>query len=328
MKNYFFTRNLLSVQVSYAISNTIDGDSAFIVESLDEEYFRTVASNYPGYFSVSKMEPVLVPKRSKILSVILFLVRMLNFFIRNRTKNSRVFVTYPLHLSQSVYLKIFRILGAEVHFFEEGSCFYKDNSDLEDERYLYSTRVKSLLIQCLNLDAGYRAVPDVWHSVLNVNGDRNSLSVKLNYEEFDASEIRRLFLSRPLQEDFGIGFDIYINAIKMFAEQTSNVDGPLYIKFHPRESKEFRDKVLRELSGCCVVKTLESKSAAENVVYSMKKQSVIGGFETATLVYANAINDKVRTISMLRHVKEHDCSGILSEYYDDYSSKYDWIEFL
>lgn len=328
MKNYFFTRNLLSVQVSCAISNLIDGDSEFIIESLDDEYFRTMLSNYPSYYSVSKMEPVLVPKRSKVLSVVLFLVSMLSFVIRHRIKNSRVFVTYPLHLSQSLYLKIFRLFGAEVHFFEEGSCFYKSNSQLEDDRYLHSTRFKKLLIQGLKLDAGYRATPDVWHSVLNVNSNGNSVSVRLNYDDMDASEIRRLFLSRPLQEDFGIGFDVYINAIKKFAEHTSNIDSPLYIKFHPREPQRFRDKVLEELSGCCTVRPLDTKSAAENVVFNMKKQSIVGGFETATLVYANAINDTVRIISMLRHVKEHDRSGILSEYYDDYSSRYDWIEFL
>lgn len=328
MKNYFFSRNLLSSQVSCAISENMNGDSVYLIESPDDKYFQNISSVYPEGCTVLEFHPVLIPRMSKFCSFFLFFVNLLKFSLKYELRYSRVFVTYPVHLPQSLYLKIFRFFGAEVHFFEEGSCFYKFNSALEEKRFINSTKIKSLLIRVLDLDAGYRAVPDVWHSILDLYRERNATKVNLTYEKIDVSNIRRLFLSRPLGEDFGVEFDIYVSAIRKFAKETKDFGGPLYIKFHPRESHEHRLRVLNELSNCGIVESLDISMAAENLVYNMTGRSVIGGFETATLVYSNAINDSVRIISMLRHVKDYDLSGVLSEYYDDYSSKYNWIEFL
>lgn len=243
------------------------------------------------------------------------------FFLINSI--TRIYVTYPLHFRASFYVNLAKKLGVKVYYFEEGTCFYRASTSNEYDINTIKGGVKSVLAKLWGLEEGYKVTkPDGYYALL-----RNSYGAQQlrHISSSTGGGIEFLYLSRPLELDYtDITIDDQVNSL-VYLLKTLPGEAKLFIKFHPRDSKEKKEIVMNSV-GNRAEELLDSR-AAESIVEGMDGGAVYA-FETATLAYTNMLSEGVKAYSLLPLLMNKDKTGMLSSYYEDYSREYPWIEFI
>lgn len=325
--NVFIVRNLFAVKAAESIEREFfyNEKSEYIVDAFDEKYYMLLVN--------SRESKGLIKPIKKIKKGLFELFTKVNYFskykaeILSDTSITRLFVTYPLHLEQSIYVMIAKQKGIQVNFFEEGTCFYKINNAVKYNRYTFKYILKILARKLLGLEFAYNAKPDKWYSVLPCEY-RGAINYGLKYRNISLPKIKAIFLSRPLTSDFLVPLTIHIQAIKKFVSTLDKKISVLHIKFHPRESAADKSVIIFEVGQVIKVEVLDVEVSAETIVFNLLCGTILCGFETATLVYAKGINGDIAINSVLPLVMNHDKSGVLNEFHEEYRRKYKYINFI
>ncbi|EKF9089409.1 hypothetical protein ABK032_003465 [Vibrio cholerae] len=327
MKEVFVIRNLLSLKAAASIVDKNKLPHTFVSIGLSDENNKTISSNicaesefitFSGLYSSSGY--------FNFIKTLIKLKREIADFIRNEGVQ-RIYLTNPIHLDASIFYFTARKFGVEVAFYEEGICFYRFNESLQYKKNTIKGYFKRLIFRILNISQGYGLKPDIWYASLPFPLKHNKF--KLIFNRIDKAEhIENLFLSRPVSEDFlGVEIDDEVAAIKLFYEHVVGKD-VLFIKFHPRESRVKRKEIIEKLrEEDVLVKVLNLDCSSEDILFSMKKGN-IGGYETTTLVYADAINKNVKVYSVGNVISKKDKTGTISSFINFYKKNFNHIEYL
>ncbi|MGI2808290.1 polysialyltransferase family glycosyltransferase [Vibrio vulnificus] len=327
MKEVFVIRNLFSLKAAVSIVEQNKLPHTFVSVGLSDENNKTISANIPtqskfivfrglelssGYFGFIKR---LVKLKREVAD-----------FIRNEGVR-RIYLTNPIHLDTSIFYFAARNLGIEIAFYEEGICFYRLNESLQYKKRTIKGYLKRLLFRIFNISQGYGLKPDLWYASLPFSPKHNKFKLIFNKIE-KAKNIENLFLSRPASEDFsGVEIDDEVAAIKLFYEHVVGKD-VLFIKFHPRESSVKRKELMEKLRDEEIrVKVLNLDCSSEDILFSMKKGN-LAGYETTTLVYADAINKNVKVYSVGNVISKKDKTGTISGFIDFYKRNFNHIEYL
>nr|WP_306823632.1 polysialyltransferase family glycosyltransferase [Providencia rettgeri] len=324
------------MKTAYAITEQYKKNEKYIysIESDDDEYFSTIKNTVATNIPVIKTEPInwiferfnfLLKYRSlqssykKILS------------IYTKYQISEIFIHYPVHEKEALYMKAAKKLKIKINFYEEGSCFYTDRRGRKLDVYSrLKFFIRKSLLKCLNINYGYQLNADGWYSILPVKKQPNHL-IKISYKKIECPNLKYLFLSRPVFDDYpSISFDLYIQSIIKFIN-TIPKNETLFIKFHPRESLDNQRKTIDKLnsySSYIEVKKLDLNIAAEDIVYNMEKGSSVCAFDSSTLIYGNSINSNIKFHSVLNHIYMYDEMNELSNLYSLYTKKFSHIEYI
>lgn len=332
MTIFFLVRNVLSIKVAEAIVfSEFVGEKKFFYscEADDERYFNEMSSLIGKGGIVMKT----ITDKAMFNRKFIFLLPFYLIVSRSKIKKilllneiEKLFVTYPLHYKQSLYVSVARKLGIEICFFEEGTCFYRGDVSQQYKARTIFGYIKKILLKPLGLVQGYDVEPDKWYSILGLP-NIDYLPVNVKYSAIDVDYVDNLFLSRPLSSELpGISIQDHAEGILRFCKELPK-GGVLYIKFHPRESKDEVDYILSYLNGHYTTLQLKVNVSAEDVVFNFGSARICG-FETSTLVYANKINKEAKVYSVLPVVANMDSSGHLASYLSEYMDKYKHIKFL
>ena len=325
-KSIFITRNMLSVHIARNIVDQYGLDVAMLIKDLDYE---------------SKLEEQLFPELSSaaILAVpksIIWdskLYAALNFFsIRKKIKNqfkqlsiNKLFVTYPVHPTASIWIKIAKKMNVSICFYEEGTCYYRE---LDSQEYVvnsFRSWIKHNLLALYGLAEGYQIKPDEYFAVLPNIYNANHVDIKI--KAISLPRVKNLYLSRPLEDDYcDLDIPTQIEALALYCAKIDD-GGEVFIKFHPRESINKRKLLLAGNYSCKVIEIKEICSA-EEIVSGIELGGSVCGCETATLAYSNALNKEILVYSTLMVMSKLDSSGMLAGYFDEYRYKYPWIRYL
>ncbi|MBT9429735.1 alpha-2,8-polysialyltransferase family protein [Candidatus Symbiopectobacterium endolongispinus] len=246
------------------------------------------------------------------------------FYYNNQV--SDVFVHYPLHEKDSLYVKVARRAGITINFYEEGSCFYTNTRGrkrgvINQIKYW----VEHISLMCLGIRRGYHVKLDYWYSIFPLNNKNNKI-INIVYEGVDEPSVKYLFLLRPVTLDFpSITFKQQLDAMLVFVNRVPEHE-KLYIKFHPCESIEMRNQVIENLRDICnksiAIEPYEKEIAAEEIVSSMVEGGEVCGFGSSTPIYGFSINKKITYSSVLERVYKYDNINELSNLYFVYKKAF------
>jgi len=331
MCNLYLIRNLLSLKAALSIENQYEyNNSIYSIINYNSDVTSLIVDNiecdnvnikYTESLNLSNDIFGFIGNRKKVrqnkgkIKVIF-----------SEEKITSLFITYPIHFDAYLYYRVAKEMNIKVCFFEEGPCFYRKGSTNQYKAITILDKIKRKYFLSIGIDRGYDFFPDEWYSSIPI--DVEHYKVKLQYRKILLDDVRCLFLSRPVSEDCnGVSVDDEIKAITLFYQRCCN-ENFLYIKFHPRENENKRKNLLRLLNGNGIpCGELETNYSSEDVIYSLK-ESVIGGYDTTTLVYSNSINSLVKAYSVIASIKDLDTSGFLNECYNEYKHKYTHITMI
>ncbi|QSX28913.1 hypothetical protein JYB88_11655 [Shewanella cyperi] len=336
MSRFFLVRNFLSVKTATAIAEqySVEVPSVFSIEADSEEYFKKVSSSVSLSIPVLQTEPInWLFERFNYLrhykELFQSSVKIADLFKKYNV--TELFVNYPVHEKDALYVKVAKRLGIHVSFYEEGSCFYtggrgrKKNIISEIKFWMKHTSLWFIGIQ-----RGYGVSADNWYSLLPIE-KRPWHKVTISYDVRDYSGIKYLFLSRPVTLDFpSVSIELQIKSILKFVKKIPAGE-TLFIKFHPRETEDLKRIIISELDKLAVdviVKTFSDEIPAEDVVFNMPANGIVCGFDSSTLIYGYAINKNVTYCSVLSDLRKHDTMGELENLYHVYKKEFKHIKFI
>ena len=329
MTSLFLVRNLISIKAADAITDKKKDKKKYILPNLELSSIEIMKSNINDSISTENIIPLKLFGNNflfNFLSVIRYKIQVKSFYKKN--KITTLYVTNPLHYDSYIYYVVARNNNIKVFFFEEGTCFYRLN---ESEQYSAKTvlkKIKQTINNAIGLYQRYDKIPNGWYASLPFSQDAVKITLKYTYYN-ELKNIKKIFLSRPASEDFSsVNIDNEIEAIEMFNSYVIDEPGDLYIKFHPRELKEKRLKILSKLKASGInVFELDVKCSSEDVVYSMDK-GVVCGYETATLAYAKSINSNIKIYSVAEYIADKDRTNTIKGFIKFYKKKFPYIEFI
>ncbi|MUL05922.1 hypothetical protein GNP64_07825 [Aliivibrio fischeri] len=329
MTSLFLVRNLISIKAADAISDKEKDKKIYILPNIEPSSVEIMKSNINDSILTKEIIPLKLFGNNlllNLLSIIRYKRQVKSFFKENEI--TTLYATNPLHYDSYIYYLIAKSTNIKVFFYEEGTCFYRLN---DSEQYLAKSvlqKIKQNINNIIGLYQGYGKKPNGWYASLPFSENSVKIVLKYNYHD-ELKNIKKIFLSRPASEDFSsVKIDDEINAILKFNLYVINEPGDLYIKFHPRELREKRIKILSKLKALGInVIELEVKCSSEDVVYSMET-GVVCGYETATLAYAKSINSYVKIYSVAEHIAEKDRTNTIKGFIGFYKKKFPYIEFI
>lgn len=335
MSTFFLVRNLLSVKTAYAIYQQYKSteEITFSIEDEIVGYFDKIKSTVPLGIDI-------IPTKK-----INWLFERLNYLSNLKTlwqhekeisalyekkKVTDLFVHFPLHEKDAVYVKVARKMAITINFYEEGSCFYtgvrgRKKTVINEMKYW----IKHLSLKFFGINRGYRVEPDQWYSIFPVEKN-NSKLITISYTGTDDFPVKYLFLSRPVISDFpSISLEQQLSAMLVFINGIPDNE-VVYIKFHPRESPELRSKIIKKLRDTCkrqlTIKMYEKEIAAEEIVHSMIDGGEVCGFDSSTLIYGLVINEKLTYSSVLSRIHAYDDTNELTNLFNCYGEFFTHIK--
>lgn len=336
MSCLFLVRNFLSVKTACAIFEQYYPESCvyFSIESDDKTYFKKIANTVPESINVIKTLPIdwlfigiNYIKNIKDLRLAQISIKKILIGLNI----NELFINYPVHEKDALYIKVAKSLNIKVSFYEEGSCFYTGiRGRKKDAISQIKYWTKHLTLRFYGIKRGYKVSPDQWYSLLNIDKHPHR-KISIQYKKIENLNLKYLFLSRPLTEDYpSVSLEQHISAISRFADIIPKGEN-LFIKFHPRESEKKQLEILFKLNDLIkeikIVKFLGDVSA-EDVIYNLTAGSHVCGFDSSTLIYGSSINKSVTFSSVLNLVYQFDDSNELRNLYNFYRVKFRNINFL
>lgn len=335
MSSFFLVRNLLSVKTAYAIYQQykITEEVVFSIEDEVVGYFDKVKSTVPvGIDVISTKKINWLFERLNYLSNLQVLWRHekeISALYKNK-KVTELFVHFPLHEKDAVYVKVARKMAITINFYEEGSCFYtgmrgRKKGVINEVKYW----IKHISLKFIGIHRGYHVEPDQWYSILPVKKNNSNL-ITISYIGVNDFPVKYLFLSRPVTSDFpSISLEQQIRAMLVFINRVPDNE-VVYIKFHPREHSILRNKIIKKLRDACerqlTIEVYEKEVAAEEIVHSMVDGGEVCGFDSSTLIYGMVINKKLTYSSVLSRIHAYDDTNELRNLFDCYSKKFTHIK--
>ena len=329
MNHIFIIRNLLSLKASSSIKKEmLINNSLNLYLGEESDTFNIIKENIPQSEQIHSFRS-LIFKGSIVdfrRNVIEFRQRVRKYLLESKV--SEIYITNPIHLDTSVFFFEAKKLNIKVNFYEEGICFYKGRDSNQYKVKSLRSAIKFIIYRYLKIYQGYDKLPDAWFSSLPFYYESTRIKLEYNIVE-EAKEIRYLFLSRPASDDFpGVKVEDEVLAIKEFYIEAIKDSSPLYIKFHPRESKRKRKEIIYTLKADNLnVQELNCKESSEDVVFSMESGSV-AGYETTTLVYCQSINPKLKVYSVAECILKKDKSGTIADFISFYKKEFSHITYI
>ncbi|TAI84934.1 polysialyltransferase family glycosyltransferase [Pectobacterium versatile] len=337
MSSFFLVRNLLSVKTAYAIyqQHKVTKEVTFSIEDEVVGYFDKIKSTVPLGVDVIPTKNInwLFERLNYLsnLKVIWKHEKDISELYENK-KITDLFVHFPLHEKDALYVKVAKGMAITINFYEEGSCFYTGvrgrKKGITNEMKYW---IKHLSLKLIGINRGYHVEPDQWYSIFPVKKINNKI-INISYTGLDDFSIKYLFLSRPVISDFpSISLEQQLNAMLVFINRIPDSE-VVYIKFHPRESSELRNQIIKKLRDACkrrlAIEMYEKEVAAEEIVHSMTDGGEVCGFDSSTLIYGLAINKKLTYSSVLGRIHMYDDVNELSNLYYSYIKDFPHINFI
>lgn len=331
MNRMYLVRNLFSAQVAQSLSIQLkDEYSLFSIENPSSDYFSSIKksffihNNFEIIPTVSPLFIFNITKPYKSLLTINHKKKEIEKLLILK-KIDELFITYPIHPTSYLYLKIAKKLGIKICLYEEGICFHRADYSKESNLNTLKKIFKFFLLKLHGLKIGY----------INLNFDKytvldnkiNLLFPNMNYDfDFDL-----LLLTRPMSCDYDKiteeeEINIILRSIKIIKKKYCI--NKIGIKFHPREAEKKRRKILNALNCNHIdVIIVENIYSAESIVYKMKKGFLLG-YETNTLFFANKINPYIKSFTMLGLINKKIKDEKISVFINEIEKEYDYIKVL
>ena len=344
MSALFYVRNTFSLIAAESIIKKNNyKDNIMIVHDSNKDIFSIIKK----YYSKDKWKKIekssfyqIQFKKSKFYNNISKEIKQKKHQLKQLIKKNNVmnlFLIKPYFPEQNLYYEVCKeIDNIKIFDYEEGTNYYTD--DLIDDRdhilrkcivglrnlvlYFFNKEVYSVLKRKkkLRLDGKYNLL-----NCGDFSKNYNLILPKLSNDKF--SKIKNLYLSRPLSEDGWLSWEEEKMCLNHIIPYVS-LDDTLYVKFHPRDSREKRSLLKNFYNKRNIkIEILELDIPAEIIAYNLKNDVKIFGFETGTLIYASELLDK-DCYSLLKIAQKYDKKGRLQKFYNLYKSNFEKINYI
>ncbi|SHF22479.1 hypothetical protein SAMN02745164_02037 [Marinitoga hydrogenitolerans DSM 16785] len=263
------------------------------------------------------------------------LLKKYNYFkkILKKYNTSVIYLSNLDSLEEKMLYKISKEMKIKINIYEEGTNLYVTfiyNNNIIDKikskirNYLYQ-EYSFLTYQKNNFKANtlYSFFPEKYKFTNVINKEKINFDIKQSNDLKKFLKFKSLFLSRPLSEDRIINRKL---EIKILEEFLSNFNRDIYFKFHPRESKEKIEFILKNYK----IKILNNKLQefpAEYLIYNSGIENLIG-YESGTLAYISEFKKDINVYSLLKKIVENSKSSYLKTFYDFYRKEFKKIIFI
>ena len=335
----FYITNLLSVAIAEEIIriNNIEHPIACITNFGNKDYYANIKKSMNvQLWAKIDLCSVRLFKRTRFKDIALYrksLNRQYKEFVNLIKKDNVNEVYLPNIVSEEEKILYYACKdnNITINFFEEGTNLYfnLDNQSSKLRRYIRwilagKYRYVTYSREYFKADSIYCCFPDKYKFCNYNNKIKVNLKFDLNKNEkdkLDELNIDGLFLSRPLSEDNILTEDIELETLIRFFSTFNKKN--IYVKFHPRESKEKIERIMKLIDIKEIPDDYKYMPAEKLVLYSNIKTLI--GYETGTLAYASELKN-VETYSLLNMIRNK--SEYLNNIYNLYFNEFKKIRFI